>query len=111
MSTVIKGLRVPGGPAHAATGPHLGDPPLPRTAAELDPAPPDPGVCPECGAVRPNLVNTFATGRYGASPVPARGMYDTAEVTDPETGEPVGDFPDVTVEQDRLSPNRVTVEG
>jgi hypothetical protein len=114
MTIVIKGLRVPGevNPNGFATGPGLPDPPLPLTARELDPAPPDPGPCPECGRARPNVLNTFATGSLGAAPVPAREQYDTAEVTDPETGEPVGDFPDVTVEQDRPAPtpNRITTE-
>lgn len=47
---------------HPATGSHLPDPPLPRTAAEINPAPPDPGACPTCGQPRANAVNGFATG-------------------------------------------------
>ena len=54
---------------HAATGPHLGEPPLPLTAAQLDPAPPGPGPCPTCGRTRPNPVNTFATGGPNAGPI------------------------------------------
>ena len=44
-----------------ATG-SLPDQPLPPTAAELDPAPADPGPCPTCGQPRANAVNGFATG-------------------------------------------------
>lgn len=47
---------------NAATS-HLSPPlDLPPTAAEQDPAPPDPGRCPTCGQQRPNPINSFATG-------------------------------------------------
>lgn len=55
-----------------ASGPTTPEPVLPRTASELDPAPPNPGPCPCCGQPRANLVNTFATGERGAVPVPVR---------------------------------------
>lgn len=48
------------------------EPPLTRTAAEIDPAPPDPGPCPCCGQPRANPLNTYATGDRGAVPVPVR---------------------------------------
>jgi hypothetical protein len=38
---------------------------LPPTAAQADPPPPNPGVCPECGQQRPNPLNRFATGGHG----------------------------------------------
>jgi hypothetical protein len=47
--------------ARMASGPNNPEPPLTPTAADIDPAPPDPGLCPTCGQRRPNLVNTFAT--------------------------------------------------
>jgi hypothetical protein len=53
--------------AHMASGPGNPEPPLAPTAADIDPAPPDPGPCPTCGRPRPNPVNTFATtGDHGA---------------------------------------------
>lgn len=48
--------------ARMASGPSNPEPPMPRTAAEIDPAPPDPGPCPTCGQPRANAVNQFATG-------------------------------------------------
>ncbi len=45
-----------------ASGPSNPEPELPPTAAGADPAPPDPGPCPTCGAQRSNPVNQFATG-------------------------------------------------
>jgi hypothetical protein len=41
---------------------------LPPTAAQLDPPPPNPGVCPTCGQQRPNPLNTFATGAATSDP-------------------------------------------
>ena len=52
-----------------ASGPSNPEPLLPRTAAEVDPAPPNPGPCPTCGQPRPNSVNSFCTGSRGAVPV------------------------------------------
>jgi hypothetical protein len=48
-----------------ASSPSNPEPELPPTAAQADPAPPDPGPCPTCGRARPNLVNTWATGDQG----------------------------------------------
>lgn len=49
---------------HAATGPHLGEPPLPRTAAQIEArnAPDAPDACPTCGRALPHPINRFATG-------------------------------------------------
>jgi hypothetical protein len=56
-----------------ATGPDLPAPPHFPSAAEIDPAPDDPGACPTCGRPLPNAVNTFATcGANPALAVPAR---------------------------------------
>jgi hypothetical protein len=66
------------------TGPDLPAPPHFPTAADLDPAPPDPEPCPMCGQPRSNAVNRFATGTRGDASlhVPAREPEE-----EPEGGE------------------------
>jgi hypothetical protein len=72
-----------------ATGPDLAQPPHFPTAAEIDPAPPDPGPCPECGQPRANRLNEFATGSraHPALRVSAREVTDAPDPDGPEGGE------------------------
>jgi len=75
----------------ASTGTHLPPLDLPPTAAELDPAPPDPGPCPTCGRERPNPLNTFATGSPALA-VPTRMPDDPPDPDGPEAHDAYADL-------------------
>jgi len=99
MTTKTYRIKKPAPPL-AATGTHLPPPVLPPTAAELSPAPPDPGPCPTCGQSRPNLVNTWATGSPALA-VPTRLPHDPP---DPDGPEGQDAYRDVTAPSERYAP-------
>jgi hypothetical protein len=62
-------------------------PDLPKTAAEIDPAPADLGPCPTCGQDRPNPINTFATGSRSH---PSLHVHERQSTDEPDPDGPDG---------------------
>jgi hypothetical protein len=60
---------------------------LPKTAAEIDPAPADLGPCPTCGHDRPNPINTFATGSRSH---PSLHVHERQPTDEPDPDGPDG---------------------